>query len=248
MSTSEVSLGSRPGLSNAVDIIIAPNAAFARIRQVPTWGWAFLVASLLGIAGTLLATPAVMHALDVSLPAQLAADPNIAKLPADQQQKQIAMVMNIAKTSGKFFWLLGPVSLLVITLIQALVMTIANAIARGDGSFKKFFALSMNVSIVGYGLTSLVIGVIATVRGAESFEAPTAVQGVLPSLALLVPGVHGWLAGFLGAFNVFYLWATALLALGMTVVARLSRAAAWTTAIVLLLLAACYFAYGARNG
>jgi MFS family permease len=248
LSTSTTQPARRGGLSNVVDIIVAPSAAFGRLREVPTWGWAFLVGAVLGIAGTVMAIPAVMHALDLTLPAQLAADPSTAKLPPDQQQKQIAMVMSISKTVGKFFWVFAPVGLLIVGLVQALGMTIANAVAHGDGGFKKYFALSLNVAIVGFGLNSLVVGIIVLVRGPDSFETPTAIQAVIPSLAMLVPGAHGALAGFLGAFNVFYLWATALLALGMTVVGRLSRSAAWTTAIVLLVLGAGYLAYGARNG
>ena len=82
MSTSPDTVGARPGLSNIVDIIVSPNAAFDRLRAVPTWGWAFLVATLLGIAGAIVIGPAVAHALDASMPAQLAANPQIAKLSA----------------------------------------------------------------------------------------------------------------------------------------------------------------------
>jgi hypothetical protein len=248
LSTSDIAIGPRPGLSNVADIIIAPGAAFARLREVPTWGWAFLAASLLGVAGSLLATPAIMHGLAVSMPAILGADPNIAKLPPDQQQKQIATVINVTSATLKFAWILVPVVLLCIALLQALAMTLANAVARGDGGFRKYFALSMNVAVVGLGLNSLAVGAIAVIRGPNAFDAASAVQAAVPSVALLAPGLHGFWLGFLGTINVFYLWATALLAMGMAVVGRIPRAGAWITAIVLLLAAAAYFGFGARNG
>src|ERR1035437_8302080 len=113
------------------------------------------------------------------------------------------MVMSIWKAAGNFFWAFAPVGLLIVGLVQALGMTIANAVAHGDGGFKKYFALSLNVAIVGFGLNSLVVGIIVLVRGPDSFETPTAIQAVIPSLAMLVPGAHGGLARFLGAFNVF---------------------------------------------
>ena len=248
MSTSLPPAQGRSGLANVVDIIIAPNAAFERIRQVPVWGWAFLVATLLGIAGTILVGPAIQHAMETSMPATLAASDAIAKLPPDQQQKQIATIMNISRTLAKFYWIFIPPGILLAGLFQGLIMLIANAATRGDGNFKKFFALSVTVSVIGAGLASVVLGLIVTLRGASSFDTTTAVQAAVPSLALVAPGAKGMLSGFLGAINVFAVWATALLALGMNRVARIPGGAAWATAIVMLLLTACFAAYGARNG
>ena len=247
MSTSPPPVERRSGLANVVDIIIAPNAAFDRIRQVPVWGWAFLVAALLGVAGTLLVGPAVLHAMETSMPAQFAASDTIAKLPPDQQQKQIATMMSITKGFARFSWVFIPPGILIVGLVQALIMLIANAATRGDGTFKKFYALSITVSVVGTGLGSIVLGAIIALRGASSFETMSAVQGALPSLALLAPGAKGSLGGFLGALNVFVLWATALIALGMNRVGRIPRGPAWATAIIMLLLTACFAAYGART-
>jgi len=247
LSTSQLPVERRSGLANVVDIVIAPNAAFERIRQVPVWGWAFLIAALLGIIGTFLVGPAMQHAMEVSLPAKLAANDAIAKLPADQQQKQIALTMNISKTFAKFAFLFIPPLILLGGLIQALIMLIANAATRGDGTFKKFYALSITVAVVGSGLGSLVLGLIVLLRGSASFDVPSAVNAALPSLALLAPGAKGALAGFLGAMNVFVLWATALLALGMQRVGRIPGGAAWVTAIIMLLLTACLAAYGAKT-
>ena len=246
MSTSAPPVERRSGLANVVDIIIAPNAAFERIRQVPVWGWAFLVAALLGVAGTLLAGPAIQHAMETSLPAQFAANEAVAKLPPDQQQKQIAMMMSASRIFAKLYWIFVPPAILLIGLIQGLIMLIVNAATRGDGTFKKYFALAVTTAVVGTGLGSIVLGAIVTLRGANSFETTTAVQAALPSLALLAPGAKGALAGFLGSLNVFYLWAAALLALGMARVGRIPRGAAWATAIAMLLLTACFAAFGAR--
>jgi hypothetical protein len=249
MSTSEVTVDRRGGLANVVDIIIGPNAAFDRLRAVPTWGWAFLVAAVLGIIGSLLATPATLHALQTTLPAQLAADPNIAKLPPDQQQAAIQRALSVTKVIGQLSWLFIPIFLLIIAAVQGLIMLIANAIGGGDGSFKKYFALSMNVAIVGLGINSVVTGIIVTLRGPDAFETASAVQSAVPSLALLAPGVKGGLVGFLGAMNIFYLWGAALLALGMVRVGRIKPPVAWTTAVVILLITGLFAAYGAsRNG
>jgi hypothetical protein len=245
LSLSETTVDRRSGLLNVIDVIVAPKAAFERVRIVPTWGWAFLVTSLLGIAGTLVIEPALLHAMDKSLPAQLAASPQIAKMPADQQAAAIGRAIGVSKTLAQFTWVFVPISLLLIGVVQALAMTIANAATRGDGSFGKYFALSETIMVVGTGLSSLVLALIVTIKGSGAFDSPTAIQSTVPSLALLAPGLKGALGAFLGALNVFYLWATALLAIGMTIVGRVKAAAAWSTAIVLLLLTAAFAAYGA---
>jgi hypothetical protein len=249
LSTSPDTLGARPGLSNVVDIIVSPTAAFERLRAVPTWGWAFLIATVLGVIGTLVVSPAIGHAMETSLPAQLAANPQIAKMPPDQQQQMIAMQLKFARVIAQIYFIFVPIGILVAGLLQGVIMLIVNAATRGDGAFKKFFALSVTVSVVGVGVSSLVLGAIVAVRGASSFESTTAIAASLPSLALLAPGAHGALAGFLGAMNVFSLWATALLALGMTRVARIPAAAAWATAVAMTLCTAAFAAYGAaQNG
>lgn len=248
MSLSETTVDRRSGLLNVIDVIVAPRAAFERVRIVPTWGWAFLVTSLLGIAGSLVIEPALLHAMDKSLPAQLALNPQIAKMPADQQAAAIARAIAFSKLVAQFSWIFVPISLLLIGAVQALAMTIANAASRGDGSFGKYFALSVTIMIVGTGLSSLVLALIVAIKGPSAFESPNAIQSAIPSLGLLAPGLRGALGAFLGALNVFYLWATALLAIGMTVVGRVKAGAAWSTAIVLLLFTAAFAAYGAARG
>ncbi len=246
MTTSDSPAG-RPGLSNVVDIVVSPDAAFARLRAVPTWGWAFIAATVLGVIGSLLAAPAILHAMDVSLPAQLAANPRFAALPADAQQRAIATQLRIAHVLAQLAFIGVPITLLVGALLQAVIMLVANAASKADGTFKSLFALSMTVSVVGVGLGSLVLGIIVLVRGTGSFDTMMSVQAALPSLALLAPGTHGALRGFLGGLNVFYLWATVLLALGMVRVARIGAAAAWIAAIVMLLATASMSALGAAQ-
>ena len=246
MSVSEATVPRRSGLLNVADIIVAPNAAFDRLRIVPVWGWAFLAASALGIAGALLAMPATQHALQTSLPAQLAASPNIARLPADKQSAAIANATSMVITFTRISFLFVPVFMLIASLVQALVMLVANAAGRGDGTFRKFFALSVTVAVVGSGLYTLLNGAILAVRGADAFDNPAALQA-LPGLALLAPGTTGAVHGFLSGFNVVFLWASALLAFGMIRVARIPRVTAWSTAALILLGTAALYAYQARQ-
>jgi hypothetical protein len=241
---SEVNVDRRAGLFNVVDIVIAPKTAFERLRVVPTWVWAFVAATLLAVAGSLLVQPATQHAIATGMPAQLAANKAIQRLPAARQQAIIAQQLGIMKTIAQISWLLVPFLILVTGVVQAVVMTIANAIARGRGTFAQYFAVSQTVAVVGTGLAALVLGIIVAIRGAASFDDFVALQSAMPGLGLLAPGAHGALRGFLGGLTIFNLWAAALLAYGMIVVGRLPRTAAWIAAAIMLLAAAGYAAYG----
>lgn len=244
MSLSETTVDPRSGLLNVIDVIVAPKTAFSRLRVVPTWGWAFLVATLLGIAGALVIQPTLLHAIDKGLPAQLAANPSIAKLPQAEQQQAITRAIAATHAIVRFQWIFVPIALLLVGLFQALTLLIANAASRGDGTFAKFFALSQTVLIVGSGLNAMVMALIVVIKGPDGFDSQNAVIGSVPSLALLVPGVKGAAAGFLLALNVFNLWATALIAIGTTIVGKVKPAVAWTAAIIMLLCAAAFTAIG----
>jgi len=247
LSTSEPAVDRRSGLATVVDLVVSPSAAFTRLREAPTWGWALLIGTVLGVVGTILIIPAVAHVLDVTLPAKFAASPQIAQLSPEQQQSTIALQLKISHIIVQFLWVFVPIGILVGGVVQALLMLVANAIGGGDGGFKKYFALSVNVSVVGYGLAAALLGLIVTIRGASSFEVSNSVYEAMPSLALLAPGAKGFIAGCLAGVNIFTLWATALLALGMQQVGRVRVGAAWGMAIVTLLLYALYLGANAAQ-
>jgi hypothetical protein len=241
----EPALGkSAGGLQTAIDILVSPREAFARLRETPTWGWAYLIAVLLSIIGTLAITPALKHAMEAGMPAVLAASPQIAKLPPDQQQQAIAQGVSIQVAIVNFTWLFTVVVVPFIVAVQSVVMLIANQIGRGDGNFRRFFALAMNVQIAG-AVGGLIVAAIVLLRGATSFTEPAQLQGAMPNLGMLAPGGPHVLVAFLGGINVVGLWQCALLAYGMMAVAKISRPVAWTTAAVMLLSIAVLAAIGA---
>ncbi len=232
------------GLQTALDILIAPQDAFARLREKPTWGWAYLLATVLAMLAALALVPALRHALEVSAPAQLAATPNIAKLPPDVQQKTIARLIAIQSFTLNFTWLASLAIVPLIALIQAAVMLVASKVGGGDGTFRRLWALAMNVQIAG-SIGGLILAAIVLLRGAAAFDTLEQVQNVLPGLSLLVPGAPHVLAAFLGALNVAAIWQTVLLAIGMIGVARVSRPAAWSAAALMLLSLGVFAAIGA---
>ncbi|HEU5480738.1 MAG TPA: hypothetical protein VFU90_12920, partial [Candidatus Tumulicola sp.] len=83
------------GLSTVVDTIAAPADAFERLRTMPTWGWALIVAIVLMVIGTVLQLPAQHHAA-TSQVQHMVDGPLFAKATAEQQQNAVA---NAGKTN-----------------------------------------------------------------------------------------------------------------------------------------------------
>jgi hypothetical protein len=232
------------GLAIVIDTLIAPNDAYEKMRATPSWVWAYVIAFVLTAAGSLILEPAMKHAMQVGLPAQLSTLPSIARLPPAEQQAQIARIMSVQLAVASFSWLLAIVAIPFIVLLQSLVMLLANRIGGGDGTFRRFWSLGMNVAVPG-GIGVLLLGIIDLIRGPESFTRVVDVTTGMPSLGMLVPGGPPFLTGLLSAITVIIAWQTILIGFGMIGAARISKPVAWSTAAVFLLTIALFGAWGA---
>jgi hypothetical protein len=226
------------GLTTALDIVISPADAFARLRVVPTWGYAFLIAAVLGMVGAFLGSAASEHAAIASIPAVMAKNPAVAAMTPEKRQTVIDQQIGITKAISKFNFVFLPIILLVSALLQSVYLLIFNAIVRGQGSFKKYWAFAINISIVGIGLGTLITGVIELIRGPDAFNSQADLFNALPSLAWIVPGSTGFVHGVLVSFSVFGLWATALFALGLVAIAQIKPAQAYIGAGIMLVFGA----------
>ncbi len=232
------------GLQTTIDMLVAPRQACAHLRETPTWGWAFLIAVVFGMLASLALVPALHHAIEASLPAQIAATPSIAKLPPAEQQKAVARIVAVQSIALNVTWLASLVIVPIIALVQTLVMLVASRLGGGDGTFRRLWALALNVQVAG-SIGGLILAAIVLLRGPASFTDPAQIQAVLPNLGTIVPGAPRVIGAFLGALNVAAIWQAALLGTGMIVTARAARPAAWSAAAVMLLSLGVFAAIGA---
>lgn len=230
------------GLSTVLNVIAAPREAFQTLRVAPMWGWAFVVAAVLAMIGQYLATPATIHAMQASWPAQVAANPRMAAMTPAQQQN--ALTMGIAFV--RWVWLITPITVLAVALLQTVIMLVFRAAGKGEATFKQLWCASMNVAVIGTGVYGLLSGLIAVVRGAASYGSMADALRAMPSLAWLIPGAPIKTTAFLAAFNVVSIWGAIVLAIAMMYVAKVSKANAAACAIVTTVLAGLYFWFTAR--
>jgi hypothetical protein len=240
MSTSAPAAAGTNGLPAVVDTIVAPSDAFERLRVAPTWGWALIAALVLMLVGAYLQGPAARHAAVVQTQTMMNNSTFFANVPAEKKQEAVA---NAGKPNA--FSYIGPVFVLFFAVFfNALILLIANAAGRGQADFKRLWCGSMNIAVPTLGLGAIVLGVIAMVRGADSFNSSLDIARAVPSLASLVPHASATLSGFLSAISIFSLWGLFLNATMMRVTAKMSPTASYVSAAIVTLLGACIAAGG----
>lgn len=219
------------GLTNVINTIVSPKEAFEALREAPTWGWALIITIVVGMITTYLMTPTLLHAFDAEWPARVAASPQMAGM----SDAKIAQ----AKQFSEFFITAAPLFTLIFVpifvLIEAVVMLIFNAIGKGSGTFKSYWAAAANIAVPSAAIAGIVNLIVIMVRGSDSFTTMVSVQAPLPTLAILAPHA-GKLTNFLAVFGVFPLWGAGLMILAMLVIGRTSKAIAWSTGILSIVL------------
>lgn len=230
------------GLTTVVNVITSPREAFETLRIAPTWGWAFVIATVLAAIGQYLATPATVHAVQTVFPQQIASNPQLAGMTPEQQQRALVMSLSFVR----FAWLFTPISVLLVALISSIVMLIFKAIGRGDATFKQLWCAAMNISVVGIGIYGILAGLIAMVRGAASYTSTLDAYRAVPGLTWLASNAGTKVVAFLSAFNVVGIWAAVLVTLAMMYVAKTSKVNGVLCAVAGLLVGGAFLAWTAR--
>lgn len=218
-----------------MNTIAAPSDAFETLRVAPTWGWACLIAIVLLLIGTYLQGPAARHAGVIQTQQMMATSSFFANLtPA----KKAEIVARAGQASVIPYFFIA-VILFVIVLFNTLFTLIGNAVGKGQADFKRLWAGSMNIAIPTFALGSVIVGVIAMVRGPDAFSSSMDIARSMPSLAYLAP--HGASAAtvmFLTGISIFSLWGLFLNATMLRVTGRTSPGVAWGFAVLITLLGA----------
>ncbi len=228
----------RSGLMTVVDTIVSPREAFETLREVPMWGWAFIVVIALMLVAALLEREASAHAGYVFTQQLIAHNSTIAQMPDAKKQQMLADAAHPTLVKQLTGYLFIPVILLILVVLQALMSLIGNAVGKGQATFKQLWCAQMNISVASLGISAIIIGVIAMVRGPNSFNSIIDLQNVLPSLAFFTGGNTTPLTVFLGRINPFTVWGTVLSAVAMMTIAKTSKAISYTFPILTLLFGA----------
>ena len=236
--TSDVAAPKRNGLAVLGDLILAPSAAFASLKVRPTWGWAFVCMAVCGIVGGYLQVDAGENVTRY----MFAHDPRFATMTAEQ----VAAGQKMGILLQHYVWIFYPVIAIIAIFFATLFLLVGNAIGKGTATFAKLFALSTNVSFIHFGIGYLLTGILVKIRGADSFQKPSELLGVVPNLGMLMPGAPSQIHAFFTFFTVTQIWSLVLLALGLRAIGDVKPAIAWSVPTVMALCGALYAAFTLR--
>lgn len=222
-------------LRTTLDILIAPDEAFNRIKIFPRAGNAALLVAILAAVGTLIAIPAIEHAALI----HLQTSSRFHELDEAQQTSALALVRLVARIN----WVLAIISTFVAISVTTLTFAVASRLTRASLSVRRSAALASNIAIITFGIGSLMTGLVTVLRGPNAFSRPLDIYLAVPSVAWLVGGVANPIAGLLGAINPFNIWSLILLARGSLVVGGLPIWAGYVAGIFVVGLNAIFYAW-----
>jgi hypothetical protein len=229
-------------LEDIVDVFYQPTTVFER-RRTAGFGLVLLIYTILNALMLYAARPAMRPVFERQIDQaveKINANPSISA----EQKETIANRMRSAVDSP--FTLIVPVILLPIgVLITAFVLWL---VAKLVGSVARYEQVAMVATFAQFPrllVTALMTGFfLATGR-----EAQTQFGLTLSPATFLGADSSPVVAAMLSRFDVGVLWATALLAIGIAVVGRVSRAQAYIAAAIVWVLGGAFFVLSAlRRG
>jgi hypothetical protein len=214
----------KPGPADLLEIFYAPRAVFAR-RRGGEFGLP-LVALVVIVAIVTVATASLMQPLW---------DAMIAKGIATGAASMTPAQMETAKSFGEKITMVGqPITFLILPFVIGLLIWLVGKFA----GVKQGYGVA--VMIATLALFPRIIGIIAAAVEAafmpdSAFTSPMAFS-IGP--ARFVDATHApVLAAVLSRFDLFTLWSTLLIGIGVMVTARATRQQAWITAVGVWLIA-----------
>lgn len=213
MSSATSSTGSAPAqaglFARAIGIILSPKATFEQIAARPRWFGAVLA---IGILGALIVGGFMMTGIGQSawLDQAVSSSERMGRTVSDEQYAQMEKMAPYAGYFTIAYMLLGlPIGLLV---AAGILFVVFNAVLGGTATFRQVYATvahSAFVWVVGW------IFVMPLNYARESMSSPT-------NLSVLVPMLdeNAFLTRLLGSIDLFMVWWTVVLAIGMAVLYR----------------------------
>lgn len=176
-----------------VELLVSPGRLFARLRERPAWVGAVVLMVILSVVATWL------------LPEELLREAATANMPADATADQMESAARFARVGGYVGSVLGPP--VAALFVAGVLLFIYNVVLGGEAGYLQLLAVSSHALLVPT-LGSLLVLPLMISTGDPS---------VGLALHLLVPGLEeGILYRSLQGLNVFGLWASVLLGLGIS--------------------------------
>lgn len=212
--------------SRVFRVFTDPAAVFNELAQTPTWLPPLLVILALSVAMQLLVSPRLD--LEGTIRESVAGRSGSGQQMSDEQIER--MVEMGTKTAGIMQWL-TPVTVPLLFLVIGGVYFLGLKAAGSSAEFKPVFAATLHANVPASVLSSAVMA--ATVLRRATFTAQELEGMVKSNLGAFLPDtVPKPLVAFAGVIDIFNIWQWILLAIGLPIVAKVSRGKAIAILVV----------------
>jgi hypothetical protein len=203
-----------------VRVLFEPAAVFERVREKPKFLAPFIALALAVVLITILQLPYSK----AGMVAQMSARPGVTP-------DQVQTALKFASVGV----VVAPVAYAIILVINAFLLWVVVSLVGGEARFMTLLSVTTYASIA-YVLLSVVGLIVLTMRGTSAIASPLDLQPAL-GLDLLVPDAKGFALALLRGINPFSLYGLFLTATGIAVTHQTSKGAAYTAAVIQLLIA-----------
>lgn len=218
-----------------IDTFVAPTKTFTDILRSAAWWGPFLLMCILAMASTFTVDKKV--GWDAVTAQQIAqnksASEQMDQLPADQKAKR----MKISATISKYIGYSIPLFILLASAVIVLVLWLSVNFGLGaQTKFSQMFAVWMYASLPKIFITLLNIILLWAGVGLDNYDIKNPVG---TNLGYFLGDSAAWLKELGSWLDIFNLWALFLLVIGVSIVAKKTKAQAATVVVgwwVLLLL------------
>ena len=215
-------------VARVVGVFVSPRATYADVAARPRWLGAFLVGSFVAIVGlfALLSTDVGQQAW---LDQQVKGAESFGRTISDQQyegMERIAPYIRYIVAGGYLVFI--PI---VLALVSGILLGVFNALLGGDASFKQVLAVMAHAGLINAFQTLFAVP-LDYMR--ETLSSPT-------TLAVFLPFIeeNTFLGRLLGSIDLFQIWGTLSVAIGLGVLyKRRTAPIAWTLFLVYFVIVA----------
>jgi hypothetical protein len=226
MSTSEVT-APPPGRSiwrNLLDVVLAPSATFADVRERPRWLVPLFVIAALTLIASYFMMPLYTEMQRIGMMAR--------DMPPEQREEALRQ-MEQFKYVGLAF---GPIMVAVISALVGLLLWGWAAISGArEPTYKVAFTTIVYTGVIGI-LQLIAQSIVVAVKGAEQ----VALEGGPPTFGLALfldrEGMPKILYGLLANVNFFAIWTLIVVAIAGVVAMKMGKGAAYGFSIVMWLI------------
>ena len=215
-------------LARAVGVFVSPRATYADVAARPRWFGALALSTLL-IAGGFFAFLSTEVGKTAMLDQQTQVIESFGVKLNDQAYERMEAGIERARYTTAAGQVVGIP--LVTSIIAGILLGIFNALLGGDAKYKQVFAIVAHSGLINALQTAFSLP-LDFLR--ETMTSPTNLGVFLPFLE-----ENSFLARFLGSIDLFQIWATLSLAIGLGVLyKRRTAPIAWTMFLVYFVIVA----------